>query len=72
MNLCDKCKIALTEDEYYSGDDGTCCTPCRRDIERQAALDAGIPLSVVNGETKLRDHFPQSYIDAQCGRGVRS
>lgn len=72
MNSCDKCKIELTEDEYYLGDDGTWCEPCRRAIERQGALDAGIPLSVVDGETTLRDHFSREYIDAQCGRGVRS
>lgn len=72
MNSCDKCKVELAEDEHYSGDDGTWCTPCRRDIERQAALDAGIPQSVIDGETRLTDHFSREYIDAQCGRGVRS
>jgi hypothetical protein len=33
-----------------------------------SALGAGIPLSVVQGKTTLRDHFPQQYIDFQCGR----
>lgn len=32
----------------------------------QSALDAGIPLSVVRGETKLTDHFSREYIDAQA------
>jgi len=30
---------------------------------KQAALAAGIPLSVIEGKTKLRDHFSQEYID---------
>ena len=30
-------------------------------------LDAGIPLSVVLGETKLSDHFSQEYIDFKKG-----
>lgn len=67
MNTCDKCKVELTEDEYYSGDDGTWCEPCRRDIERQAAIEAGIPASVVDGSTKLTDHFSREHIDTQRG-----
>lgn len=35
---------------------------------RDGALDAGIPLSVIEGRTKLKEHFSQEYIDAQCGR----
>ena len=33
-----------------------------------SALEAGIPLSVVLGKTKLRDHFSQDYIDYQSGK----
>ena len=36
--------------------------------EKQNALDAGIPLSVIEGKTKLKDHFSQEYIDYQCGK----
>ena len=28
-----------------------------------AALAAGIPMSVIRGETKLSDHFSKEYID---------
>lgn len=35
-----------------------------------AALSAGIPLSVIRGETKLRDHFDQATIDRECGRAT--
>lgn len=31
----------------------------------EAALDAGIPLSVIEGKTKLSDHFSKEYIDFQ-------
>ena len=32
-----------------------------------AALDAGIPLSVIQRKTKLSDHFSKEYIDSQKG-----
>lgn len=36
--------------------------------ERQRALDAGIPESVVDGKTKLSDHFGQEYIDHKANK----
>lgn len=32
----------------------------------QSALQAGIPHSVIEGKTKLTDHFSPEYIRAQC------
>jgi hypothetical protein len=32
---------------------------------RQAAIDAGIPESVVDGKTKLTDHFSPEYIESK-------
>jgi len=43
------------------------CTLCQSEL-RQSALDAGIPLSVIEGKSKLTYHFPQSYIDFKTGR----
>jgi hypothetical protein len=37
-----------------------------------SAMSAGIPLSVILGKTKLRDHFSQDYIDFMCNRPARS
>jgi len=37
---------------------------------RQGALRAGIPLSVIDGETNLSDHFSQKYINFKCNKGV--
>lgn len=34
---------------------------------KNEARQAGIPLSVVNGDKKLSDHFSKEYIDSQCG-----
>jgi len=36
----------------------------------KAALEAGIPLSVIRGETNLTDHFSQEYIDFKRGKKV--
>lgn len=40
------------------------CGPC----ETISALRAGIPLSVIEGRTKLSDHFSESYINSQRNR----
>lgn len=69
LSECDGCEVEFDLDEGgESNDGGTWCGACERALRREAALAAGIPLSVVEGKTALRDHFPQSYIDAQCGR----
>jgi hypothetical protein len=39
---------------------------CIGNMEQES--EAGIPVSVIVGETKLTDHFSQEYINAQCGR----
>ena len=66
MNTCDECKRVLPVD-HYSDDAGSWCYDCVREQRRQAALDAGIPPSVVDGSTKLTDHFTRDYIDSQRG-----
>jgi hypothetical protein len=38
----------------------------QREAFKQSALDAGIPLSVIEGRTKLSDHFSEDYIDFKC------
>lgn len=40
------------------------CEPC----SARGALDAGIPLSVIEGKTKLNDHFSENYINYKCNR----
>ena len=35
---------------------------------KRSALEAGIPLSVIEGKTTLRDHFSQEYIDFKCNK----
>jgi hypothetical protein len=52
--------------ERYDDD----CEECARLIE-QSALDAGIPLSVIQGKTKLTDHFSREYIDMQIKGGAK-
>jgi len=41
------------------------CEECREYI-KQSALDAGIPLSVFEGKTKLSDHFSSEYIESMA------
>lgn len=62
--MCDDCGGTTTDP--HDDDSGTYCQPCRAKAERQAALDAGIPASVIDGRTKLTDHFSREYIAGQC------
>ncbi len=47
--------VVCTDDETYTPKEW-----------RQAAIDSGIPASVVDGKTKLTDHFRAEYIKSQC------
>ncbi len=44
------------------------CPRCEREM-RDSALAAGIPLSVIEGHTKLSDHFSAEYIAWKAGKG---
>jgi hypothetical protein len=55
--ICRECELPITDSPEG---EPTTCDDCR-------ALDAGIPLSVIKGETKLTDHFSREYIDHQAG-----
>lgn len=74
--LCIECHDCLPYEEHDMCAaclaDAYCGEPCPvalRDCKKcqQDAIDAGIPRSVVLGKTTLREHFSQTYIDAQCG-----
>ncbi len=56
--------------EVCSNSEGGSCDRRTADcpVQRQGALDAGIPLSVIEGKSKLTDHFSKAFIDMQCGR----
>jgi hypothetical protein len=64
---CEVCGKALSED-HHSDESGDYCWPCYEAAMKQSALDAGIPLSVIEGKTKLSDHFSKEYIEYRCGR----
>jgi hypothetical protein len=39
-----------------------------KEDEKKGALAAGIPLSVIEGKTKLSDHFSENYINWMSGK----
>lgn len=43
------------------------CPRCEREM-LESALAAGIPLSVIEGKTKLTDHFSPEYIATMAGK----
>ena len=57
-------KDETNEEEYKEAEEYT-----EEEFEK-AALEAGIPLSVIRGETILTDHFSQEYIDFKKGKKV--
>lgn len=64
--------IDLLTDSCRWCDDGE---PCRKPISdcprmRQSALEAGIPASVIDGKTKLSNHFSREHIEREAGKLV--
>lgn len=68
---CEICSKPIGDDVLYSDDSGEYHTWCIDEWNKQSALDAGIPLSVIEGKTKLSDHFSQDYINSKCGHTLR-
>lgn len=70
---CIDCKLYGTSDDFeYDRESGEVCNECMEIRARESALDAGIPLSVIEGKTKLQDHFSAECIRAMCDpRGER-
>lgn len=68
MKTTSKCDTCGKNTEVQVDESGQYCEPCYLEWAKQGALAAGIPLSVIEGKTKLTDHFSQEYIDAQCGK----
>lgn len=65
---CDDCKAKFDREDMHHDESGSYCEPCYEAAFKQGALDAGIPLSVIEGKTKLTDHFSQDYIDHMCNK----
>lgn len=63
--LCDDCGRYAKREACEMDDAGIWCERCREAQEKEAALAAGIPLSVIEGRSKLSDHFSADYIRAQ-------
>ena len=61
----EKCIRAYCRDH---GIDESIAEQAVREAFKQGALEAGIPLSVVEGRSKLSDHFSPEYISDKCGR----
>ncbi len=57
---CPECEAQ--NGDACSGSERTCLA------RRNSALDAGIPASVLDGKTTLRDHFSDQYIAYMLGR----
>jgi hypothetical protein len=66
--ICEACEKPIVGEEIHRDESGDYHVPCIEAWAKQSALDAGIPLSVIEGKTKLSDHFSEDYINAQCGQ----
>lgn len=66
---CEECGASgYSPDNFHNDDSGCLCMVCWDDWQKQSALEAGIPLSVIEGRTKLGDHFSEGYINFKCNR----
>lgn len=62
------CEICIKEIPTISDESGNFCESCYNKAFIESALNAGIPLSVIEGKTKLSDHFPREYIEEQIAK----
>lgn len=62
---CDGCGQLFEHEDMHHDEAGSWCESCREKQLREGALAAGIPLSVVEGRSKLTDHFSKEYIRSQ-------
>lgn len=63
---CDDCGVDAHD--LRADDSGTYCEACYRKTFVESALSAGIPMSVIEGRSKLSDHFSKEYIAHKIGR----
>lgn len=68
MRQCEDCELEFNLEDMYCDESGDYCQECHRQAFIQGALSAGIPLSVIEGKTKLLDHFSQQYIDFKSNK----
>jgi len=69
MHICEMCNKDILDEDYRSDDSGEYHWNCYDDWCKKEALSHGIPLSVVESNTKLSDHFSKGYIDWKCNKG---
>lgn len=68
-DICADCGETFPEEEMRcDGENDPICEACYQKWFVRSALEAGIPLSVIEGKTKLSDHWSQAYIDYKCGK----
>lgn len=75
---CEICTTGNMATCVYTDEDDTewyICAQCDtkkeaelRLIYVEGALQAGIPRSVIEGKTELKDHFSTDYINWKCGK----
>lgn len=71
--VCRACDVEGPEDCGHDGEDTNPACPSCQAALRQSALDAGIPASVIDGKSKLKDHFSPEYIESKVNpKGDRS
>jgi hypothetical protein len=63
MPLSELERLCSCTEAALAGEESMCEACCVA-----GAINAGIPRSVIAGETSLRDHFSEEYINAQCNK----
>ncbi len=67
-SACDICGKPMARADLHSDDSGDYHERCIAEYHKESAIAAGIPRSVVEGKTKLSDHFSEEYILSQCNK----
>jgi len=68
FDLCGICEKEIEVKDHYTDGEGDFHEACWFEWFRKEALSHGIPASVIDGKTKLKDHFSRDYIDWKCNK----
>ena len=68
MKTCELCKDPIKPIDLTTDGEHEFHEACWLNYLNDQVFLAGIPRSVIEGETKLSDHFIESYINYKCNR----
>ena len=72
MLHCDICNKEINPSQNETDGENDFHIKCWDEYLYNEAISHGIPRSVVDGKTSLKDHFSQEYIEYKCNKELKN